>query len=175
MSGPAEFVHGQGASVLRATDRVRAVADLSLGTVRTDPVLAALLVDVAASLALPIAAVNIVLDGAAQLVASVGVDGWVAEVGGVPIEWSFCRHTVASGAPVVIADAACDPRERDNPLVAGEGIRSYVGVPLFSPDRHAVGALCAVGTEPRAFDAADVAYLERLAPVVVHQLLPRVA
>lgn len=129
--------------------------------------------DAATALGLPIALVSVVLDAAQVNVAAHGVAGaigWMAESGGFPVEWSFCRRAVVDRAAFVVEDATVHPQVRDNPLVTLGGMRSYAGVPLVTSRGHAVGALCVIGTEPRAFGAADIARLEAGAADVVRRL-----
>lgn len=88
-----------------------------------------------------------------------------------PRSISFCTHTVAARAPLIIEDARLDSRVADSPLVSGEPhIRAYLGVPLMTPDGHAVGALCAIDTVPRHFTPAQVDVLVGFARLVVDEL-----
>jgi diguanylate cyclase (GGDEF)-like protein len=101
---------------------------------------------------------------------------WFKAQHGMPVSessrsTSFCTHTVAARAPLMIADATLDPRVSDSPLVVGEPfIRAYLGVPLMTPDGHAVGALCVIDTVPRFFTSAQVAVLAGFARLVVDEL-----
>ena len=90
---------------------------------------------------------------------------------------SFCTHTVRSREPLVINDAALDSRFSDNPLVLGAPfIRSYAGAPLQSPEGYNLGSLCAIDTEPRSFDEAELGVLKSFAALVVDELeLRRIA
>ncbi len=52
--------------------------------------------------------------------------------------------------PMAVTDAAADGRFAGNPLVIGAPhIRSYLGVPLTTPDGYNIGTLCAIDNEPR--------------------------
>ncbi len=94
-----------------------------------------------------------------------------------PRSLSFCAHTIQTDQPMLIPDAAADARFSSNPLVLGApSIRSYAGVPLQSPDGYNLGALCAIDTQPRSFDAAQVDLLKNFAALVVDELeLRRIA
>lgn len=100
--------------------------------------------------------------------------GGLALTRGVPVEWSFCRATVAGHAPVVIEDARRDPRFAGSPPVAGDGIISYVGIPLVTRRQQVIGAVCAVGPVPRRASAAELAHLTALAAEVIAHLERRV-
>ncbi|MEK7470078.1 MAG: sensor domain-containing diguanylate cyclase [Planctomycetota bacterium] len=77
---------------------------------------------------------------------------------------SFCGHAILNDAPMVVADAAADPRFHDNPLVTGDpNIRFYAGCPLKSPDGAKLGTLCLIGREPRTFSTEEVVALQDLA------------
>lgn len=88
-----------------------------------------------------------------------------------PRATSFCTHTIQRRDALVVPDALADPRFAHYPLVTGAPfVRSYCGVPLRTPDGYNVGALCAIGTEPRTFSAAEIAILFNFASLVVDEL-----
>lgn len=83
---------------------------------------------------------------------------------------AFCDHTIRAQEATMIEDATMDPRFAKNPFVTGaQGIRSYLGVPLTTPDGYNIGALCVFGTEPRIFTPADKEVLSNFAKVVMSQ------
>lgn len=90
---------------------------------------------------------------------------------------AFCDHTIRERTPMIIPDATSDARFSANPLVTGDPhIRSYAGIPLTTPDGYNVGSLCAIDTQPRAFDPAHVEILHNLAALAVEQMeLRRIA
>jgi diguanylate cyclase (GGDEF)-like protein len=84
---------------------------------------------------------------------------------------AFCNHTISQNEPLSVPDALADPRFSANPRVAGAPyIRSYLGVPLTTPDGYNVGSVCASDTKPRAFDPTQIAIMQSLAKLVVEQL-----
>ena len=88
-----------------------------------------------------------------------------------PREYAFCDHAIRAGATFVVPDAAADPRFAANPLVTGEPhIRFYCGVPLCTPEGHALGTLCIIDQVPRTLTAAEVDVLESLARQVETEL-----
>lgn len=84
---------------------------------------------------------------------------------------AFCAHAILGTAPLVINDAAIDPRTCDNPLVLGPPhIRFYAGVPLTMQDGHSLGTLCVIDTVPRDISDQQISDLRLLATQVVSQL-----
>lgn len=59
-----------------------------------------------------------------------------------------CAHAILGSVPMVVPDAAQDQRFMFSPLVTGPpNMRFYVGMPLLTPDRFALGTLCALDSE----------------------------
>ena len=95
-----------------------------------------------------------------------GVEGTEA-----PREHAFCNQTIREDKPLVVRDAAKDPRFANNPFVLAEnGVRFYAGIPLATRDGNNVGTLCIVDTKPREFDEEQVALLSDLARMVMDEL-----
>jgi diguanylate cyclase (GGDEF)-like protein len=117
-------------------------------------------------LGVPMAAVSLV-DGQRQ---------WLkAVVGPLPKQIardvSFCDETIRRYGPMAVEDMLRDGRFAANPLVIGEPrVRSYLGVPLTTPDGYNIGTLCALDDEPRPFDSRDAGILEKFAQIVLEQL-----
>ncbi len=90
---------------------------------------------------------------------------------------SFCTHTIQHREPMYIPDTTADARFRDNPLVTGGPmIRSYLGVPLSTPDGYNVGALCAIDVVPTSYSDSQIAILKSFAALVVDEFeLRRIA
>ena len=118
------------------------------------------------------------------LVSLVGPDRQVfASASGLPEPWatrretplshSFCQHVVARDAPLVVEDARADARLSANGAVADLGVVAYLGVPIHSPDGHALGSLCAIDGVPRAWTDSDRATMADLAAVVESEIALR--
>lgn len=81
---------------------------------------------------------------------------------------AFCNVTIRMREPLIVEDAATDPRFKDNPHVVGPPfIRFYAGVPLSTEDGYNLGALCAIDTKPRRIDSRQIALLKDLADMVM--------
>ena len=88
-----------------------------------------------------------------------------------PRKISFCAHTIQQREPLIVPDATLDLRFAQNPSVTGDPwVRSYLGIPLETPDGYNLGALCAVDTQPRDFSDKDVAILSSFAKLVLNEL-----
>ncbi len=87
---------------------------------------------------------------------------------------SFCGQTVLMKAPLVVTDAAKDPRFRNNPFVAGPaGVRFYAGVAIRHPDGHALGTLCVFDTKVRDITSQELSILKELAGLAAAELALR--
>jgi GAF domain-containing protein len=84
---------------------------------------------------------------------------------------SFCAHAILDEGITVVNDALHDDRFDDNPLVTSlPHIRFYAGVPLRTPDAHAIGTLCVIDHQPRELSEYQTRTLAALARQVVMQL-----
>jgi diguanylate cyclase (GGDEF)-like protein len=89
----------------------------------------------------------------------------------VPRADSFCRHTIATGTPLVVDDAKTDARFFDNPFVVTDpGIRSYIGIPLTTRDGLHIGSLCVADYKARENSARDIEFLTEFAAMAMDEL-----
>jgi signal transduction histidine kinase len=90
---------------------------------------------------------------------------------------AFCAHAIRTPAELfVVADATCDARFADNPLVLGDpNIRFYAGAPLTTANGNALGMLCVIDRVPRQLDPAQIASLRALSRMVMAQIELRAA
>ncbi len=95
----------------------------------------------------------------------------------LPREVSFCTHTIQSRAPLCVPDTLEDPRFAQYPSVIGEPfIRSYLGIPLATPDGYNLGALCALDVQPRNFSDGQIEVMKSFAALAENELeLRRIA
>ncbi|MFZ9395654.1 MAG: sensor histidine kinase [Erythrobacter sp.] len=125
--------------------RLRVIAGFGPDALQDDPALAEITEFIAKLCNAPIALVTLVENERQRFLARTGLDQK-----GTPRSSSFCAQAMLGDGPMVIADAAEDPRFKDNPLVTGPPhIRFYAGAPLVSSEGAALGALCVIDTEPR--------------------------
>lgn len=148
---------------IASLDRIREISDLRLLAPDVQDGLQRLVEEAAARLELPTGLVSVVLNSAQHFAASHGLAPWLEQIGGTPIEWSFCANSVRTRAPFVVTDATTDPRVQHNPMVVREGVRCYAGVPLISARGEVLGNLCVVGSSPREFSEQEIEILQELA------------
>lgn len=152
---------------LRRTDRLRDLARLGLEGDEDRPELRQAVQDLAAEWQVPVALATVMLDTAQLFAAASWLPPWVTEVGGMPVEWTFCRAMLATREGFAVSDLTRDPRFAGNPLVRLDGVRSYAGAPLISHRGHLVGTLCVLDVQVRDFDDATVAALAQRADDVM--------
>lgn len=121
-------------------------------------------------LSVPISTVSLI-DADRQWLKSCAVRDGVSLGIEMPRNASFCTHTIKSREPLIISDTLLDPRFVENEAVTGAPyIRSYLGVPLQTPDGYNVGSLCAIDIVPRDFSGEQVDMLKAFAAIVVDEL-----
>lgn len=115
----------------------------------------------------PIAVVSLVDRARQWFKSAVGIDAVE-----VPREVSFCSQAIETPErPLVVRDAADDPRFAQNPLVTGDPhVRFYAGVPLVVPTGEALGALCVIDRVPRELSEAQLEALATLSRQVIAHL-----
>ena len=79
---------------------------------------------------------------------------------------SFCNYAVWQRQPLLVRDATQDPRFANHPLVIGaQGVRSYLGIPLYTRGRQTVGTLCAMDIQVRDFGDSESVVLTEFAKI----------
>ena len=88
-----------------------------------------------------------------------------------PRDVSFCAHAILERQLLVIPDATQDERFAGNPLVTGPPhIRFYAGAVLHGPRGKAIGTLCVIDHQPRAFSDTDQERLLALAAILEEEV-----
>lgn len=106
----------------------------------------------------PMASVSIVGRTQVHFVAELGTTRHV-----LPRETALTTAAIRSDAPLVVEDAARDPRFRDHPAVAAFGIGFFAAAPLIDRAGYRLGAFLILDRQPRPFPPEDVALLVRFA------------
>lgn len=84
-----------------------------------------------------------------------------------PLSHSFCQYTVSDREPFIVQDAHTNARVQASPAVTEMDVVAYAGVPLILSSGQALGALCVIEPEPRAWTDREIALLRELAAMVV--------
>ncbi|KFI06131.1 bifunctional diguanylate cyclase/phosphodiesterase [Massilia sp. BSC265] len=113
---------------------------------------------------LPIAAVSLTDTDRQWFKSKVGV-----EHNAIPRVKAPCAAVADSGEMLEVPDLLESECFRDSPL-ADSGIRFYLGAPLVTKTGHCLGAMCVLGTEPRAVTDTDRTALSDLAAMVMAQI-----
>ncbi len=87
-----------------------------------------------------------------------------------PLSHSFCQHVVAAREPLIIADARSHPLVCQNPAIADLNVVAYAGMPLITPDGHALGAFCVIDAQPRIWTEQEITILQELAALVMTEI-----
>jgi len=150
-------------------ERLEALSGYGLESDRPLPSLDPVVKIAARVFKMPVAAVNMIGSDHVFFAASTGLEGAQVDMSR---DVSFCAHAITRNEVMVVPDATLDERFYDNPLVTGPTkLRFYAGVPLMSPDGHAVGALCVIDGQPhRDFSEEDCERLRELAKMAGDRL-----
>lgn len=94
----------------------------------------------------------------------------------IPRDVAFCSWTILSDEVTVVEDARRDERFAASPLIADPpSICRYAGAPVATPERHRLGAVCAMHREPGRFGAGELQILHWLSAVASAHLEARLA
>jgi EAL domain-containing protein (putative c-di-GMP-specific phosphodiesterase class I)/GGDEF domain-containing protein len=113
---------------------------------------------------LPVAAVSLTDVDRQWFKSRVGVDHC-----SIPRDKAPCGEVANTARMLVIPDLQLDACYRDSHLAAS-GVRFYAGAPLLTRDGYCLGAMCVLGTEPRAISEAERTGLADLAAMVMAQI-----
>jgi len=125
---------------------------------------------VATALDVPTALVSLVDEDRQFFKSQVGLSEPSATERQTPLSHSFCKHAVATDAPVIVTDANKDPRFHTNPAIDEHSVVAYLGVPIRTPAGHVLGSLCAIDRKPRLWTDEQVQLLERLSALLSDQI-----
>ncbi|WP_107451550.1 SpoIIE family protein phosphatase [Actinacidiphila rubida] len=130
---------------------------------------------VAAVLGVPVALVSLVESSRQVYPGMVGLGEPWAERRQTPLTHSLCRHVVASGRPLVLAEAREDTLTCDSLAIPDLGVVGYAGMPLTDGDGHVLGSLCAIDTRRRHWTDRELGLLQDLAAACSAELRLRIA
>lgn len=123
----------------------------------------------------PISLVSLVDEDRHFYKSCVGLPEPYASRGGTPASQTFCQHTIASGEPLVIADARQHPLVKNLTAIRDLPAIAYVGIPLITSVGEVLGSFCVIDHEPRRWTEEEVKVLRDLAASVVTEIELRIA
>jgi PAS domain S-box-containing protein len=88
----------------------------------------------------------------------------------VPLSESLCAAVLDTGGPLVVPDAAAEPRVAALPPVADGRVGAFLGVPVEVFDGSLVGALMVYARGPHPWADSEVSLLRQLADSVATEL-----
>jgi diguanylate cyclase (GGDEF)-like protein len=100
---------------------------------------------------------------------------WVKAGQGAPLnetprDTSFCTYTLLGDEPMVVEDAARDPRFAANPHVVEGGVRFYAGATISSREGFKLGTLSVMDRVPRQIGAREGALLKEMAAMAAQEM-----
>ena len=156
---------------VRRRERLAEIARLGLDRETGRGYLQNIIDDAATRMDTPYATIDVLLGHAQIFLGTHGpMPPWIAEAGGIPVEWSFCLPLVPGRAARAVADLSQDTMFKDNPLVTVAGVRAYAGAPLISSRGQVLGGLCCMDLQPRDFADGELDYLQELADEAVSRI-----
>ncbi|WIG59413.1 MAG: RsbU-domain-containing protein [Ktedonobacterales bacterium] len=127
------------------------------------------------ALHVPIALVKLISADRQFFKSSVGLPEPWASIRELPSTQSFCHHVIATGGPLMIADARTDPLGDENAAVQKLNAIAYAGVPLVTADGLPIGTFCVMDTQPRHWTQEEMGILRDLSASVMVEIELRVA
>jgi PAS domain S-box-containing protein len=156
----------------RVTDpaRLQRLRELMVLDAEPDPALDRLTSLASRVLKMPISLVSLV-DAHRQFFASgVGLEDPWASARQTPLEYSYCKHVVATNEPLIISDARTEPLTADSPSIVELNAIAYAGFPLMLSDGTNLGSFCVLDNKPHTWTPEELAILSDLAQSAITEL-----
>jgi len=160
---------------LHNPERLAALRHLALLDTRTEPAFDRLTRLGSTVLHVPIALVALVDADRQFFKSALGLPEPWASSRETPLSHSFCQHEVATGEPLIIADARADPLFKHNLAIPDLGIVAYAGIPLITTEGYALGSFCVADRQPRTWTSEEIEILTDLAAAVMTEIELRAA
>ncbi|TCI01291.1 sensor domain-containing diguanylate cyclase [Corallincola luteus] len=82
----------------------------------------------------------------------------------------FCRRIVETGQALYVPNAMIDPCWDTNPEVHQDGFRSYLGVPVFWPNKQPFGTFCVMDYKETEYSDTYIELIEQLKDILESDL-----
>jgi len=96
----------------------------------------------------PIGYITHVEGDSLEILAAVGDHETIQEDAALPLEATYCKHTIVDETPHAVSDAMTDDKWADSKALAETRLRCYVGAPIIV-DGEIYGTLCFASMDPR--------------------------
>ena len=171
LSGTAPASASEGLeAALRDPERLRALRETGLLDSPQEESFDRLTTLAADMIGAPVALVSLVDEDRQFFKSCVGLPEPWADRRETPLSHSFCQHAVVAREPLVVEDARVHPVLHDNLAIRDLGVVAYLGIPLIDHRGNALGSLCVIDAQPRAWSDADVRVMRDVAAAVVTQI-----
>ncbi len=121
-------------------------------------------------LEVPISLVTLIEEDRQYFLSCIGLPESLTERRQTPLTYSICKHVVATGEPLILADIAEHPLLRDDEVIRSFGVVAYAGIPLRTATGHVLGSFCVLDRKRREWSADDLELLETLAASAVSEI-----
>jgi PAS domain S-box-containing protein len=88
----------------------------------------------------------------------------------IPLTHSFCQFVVDNQVPLIISDARLNEKLAKHPAIEELGMIAYAGIPLLTPQGHAIGSFCAIDSQPHQWTEYEVEVLTGLAQAIMAEI-----
>lgn len=86
---------------------------------------------------------------------------------------SICQFVMESGNGLIIPDAQKNEQVKDLPVVKQEGLVSYMGMPIYSPDGFVLGCFSVMDREVHEWDKGEIDLLKEFTLLVEREVAGR--
>lgn len=104
--------------------------------------------------------------------AQTGLPEAVAAARQTPLSHSFCQHVVTTGAPLIVEDARCDERVKENRAIEELGVIAYAGFPIIS-EGQVLGSFCVIRPEPHTWTVLELQVARQFSESVSDRITQR--
>lgn len=118
----------------------------------------------------PVSLVSLVDENRQFLKSQVGLPEPYATIRETPLTHSFCQHTVATNAPLVVTNAREHPLVYDNLAIDDLNVIAYAGIPLVTSSGEVIGSFCVIDSQPRIWKDSEIEILSDLAKSVMTEV-----
>jgi len=157
-------------TIIQDPERLEMLGRLGLLDASTDPAFDRLTRLATMMLKMPVSLVTLVDSSRQFFKSSVGLPEPWATLRETPLKYSFCKHVVATGEPLIIDDATRHPLVQDNPAVERLQLISYAGMPLTISNGMTLGSFCVVDRNPHAWTDEELIMLADLSGAVLTEI-----